>query len=113
MATNAQMAALLRSTADGLLEPVATVTGLPAPVVQAFVEGSTTGAVKAGKAKGRKGKVSAYNKAFSKAFKRRRDMMTKKNGDWKKNCDSKKCMSKAHQDTRKIMKLAIVGGRRR
>ena len=50
MATNAQMAALLRSIADGLLEPVATVTGLPAPVVQAFVEGSTTGAIKSGKA---------------------------------------------------------------
>ena len=91
----------------------AAVTGIPAPLVGAFVEGATVGSVGAGKAKGRKGKVSAYNKAFSKAFKRRRDMMTKKNGDWKKNCDSKKCMSKAHQDTRKIMKLAIVGGRRR
>ena len=104
MATNAQMAALLRSIADGLLEPVATVTGLPAPVVQAFVEGSTTGAVKAGKAKGRKGKVSAYNKAFAKAFKRQKAKMTKKNGDFKKGCNSSKCMSAAHKETKKGMK---------
>ena len=104
MATNAQMAALLRSIADGLLEPVATVTGLPAPVVQAFVEGSTTGSVKAGKAKGKKGKVSAYNKAFAKAFKRQKAKMTKKNGDWKKGCNSSKCMSAAHKETKKGMK---------
>ena len=104
MATNAQMAALLRSIADGLLEPVATATGLPAPVVQAFVEGSTTGAVKAGKAKGRKGKVSAYNKAFAKAFKRQKAKMTKKNGDWKKGCNSSKCMKAAHTTTKKEMK---------
>ncbi|GAI91557.1 unnamed protein product, partial [marine sediment metagenome] len=51
MASSAQMAAILRSIADGLLEPVATATGIPAPLVQAFVEGSTTGSVKAGKAK--------------------------------------------------------------
>ena len=104
MATNAQMAALLRSIADGLLEPVATVTGLPAPVVQAFVEGSTTGAVKAAKAKGRKGKVSAYNKAFAKAFKRQKAKMTKKNGDFKKGCNSSKCMSAAHKETKRMMK---------
>ena len=104
MATNAQMAALLRSIADGLLEPVATVTGLPAPVVQAFVEGSTTGSVKAGKAKGRKGKVSTYNKAFAKSFKRQKAKMTKKNGDWKKGCNSSKCMSAAHKETKKGMK---------
>jgi len=104
MATNAQMAALLRSIADGLLEPVATVTGLPAPVVQAFVEGSTTGAIKSGKAKGRKGKVSAYNKAFAKAFKRQKAKMTKKNGDFKKGCNSSKCMSAAHKETKRMMK---------
>jgi hypothetical protein len=104
MATNAQMAALLRSIADGLLEPVATVTGLPAPVVQAFVEGSTTGTVKAAKAKGRKGKVSAYNKAFAKAFKRQKAKMTKKNGDFKKGCNSSKCMSAAHKETKRMMK---------
>ena len=104
MATNAQMAALLRSIADGLLEPVATVTGLPAPVVQAFVEGSTTGTVKAAKANGRKGKVSAYNKAFAKAFKRQKAKMTKKNGDFKKGCNSSKCMSAAHKETKRMLK---------
>ena len=104
MATNAQMAALLRSIADGLLEPVATVTGLPAPLVQAFVEGSTTGAVKAGKAKGRKGKVSAYNRAFAKSFKRQKAKMTKKNGEFKKGCNSSKCMSAAHKETKRMMK---------
>jgi hypothetical protein len=98
------MAALLRSIADGLLEPVATVTGLPAPVVQAFVEGTTTGAVKAGKAKGKKGKVSAYNRAFAKSFKRQKAKMTKKNGDWKKGCNSSRCMSAAHKETKKEMK---------
>ena len=104
MATNAQMAAMMRAIADALLEPVATVTGVPAPVVQAFVEGSTTGAVKAGKAKGRKGKVSAYNKAFAKAFKRQKAKMTKKNGDFKKGCNSSKCMSAAHKETKRMMK---------
>ena len=104
MASNAQMAAILRSIADGLLEPVATVTGIPTPLVQTFVEGSTTGAVKAGKAKGRKGKVSAYNKAFAKAFKRQKAKMTKKNGDFKKGCNSSKCMSAAHKETKRMMK---------
>jgi len=104
MASNAQMAAILRSIADGLLEPVANATGLPAPLVQGFVEGSTTGAVKAGKAKGRKQKVSAYNKAFAKAFKRQKSKMTKKNGDFKKGCNSSKCMKAAHKETKRMMK---------
>lgn len=104
MASSAQMAAILRSIADGLLEPTATATGIPAPLVQAFVEGSTTGAVKAGKAKGRRKKVSAYNKAFAKAFKRQKAKMTKKNGDYKKGCNSSKCMKAAHKETKKEMK---------
>jgi len=104
MATNAQMAAMMRAIADALLEPVATVTGLPAPVVQTFVEGSTTGSVKAGKAKGRKKKVSAYNKAFAQAFKRQKAKMTKKNGDFKKGCNSSKCMTAAHKETKRMMK---------
>jgi hypothetical protein len=111
--TDQQFAFFLRSMADQLLMYPAAVTGIPAPLVGTFVEGATVGSVNAGKAKGRKGKVSAYNKAFAKAFTRRRDMMTKKNGDWKKNCNSAKCMSKAHQDTRKIMKSAVAGGRQR
>jgi len=104
MATNAQMAAILRSIADGLLEPVSTVTGIPAPIVQGFVEGSSTGAVAAGKAKGRKRKVSAYNRAFAKAFKRQKAKMTKKNGDWKKGCNGSKCMKAAHKETRRLLR---------
>lgn len=104
MATNQQMAAMMRAIADALLEPVATASGIPAPLVQTFVEGSTTGAVKAGKAKGRKGKVSAYNKAFATAFKRHKSKMTKKNGDWKKGCNSSKCMKAAHATTKKGLK---------
>ena len=79
MATNAQMAALLRSIADGLLEPVATLTGLPTPLVQSFVEGTTTGSVKAGKTKGRKGKrpASAWNKHLMVVF---REMKQKDSG---------------------------------
>jgi len=104
MATSAQMAAILRSIADGLLEPVAGATGIPAPIVQTFVEGSTTGAVAAGKAKGKRRKVSAYNRAFAKSFKRQKAKMTKKNGDWKKNCNASKCMSAAHKETRRALR---------
>ena len=104
MATNAQMAAMMRAIADALLEPTAAATGLPAEAVQAFVEGTTTGSVKAGKAKGRKRKVSAYNKAFAKAFKRQKAKMTKKNGDFKKGCNSSKCMKAAHKETKRMMK---------
>lgn len=105
MASSAQMAAILRSIADGLLEPVATATTIPAPIVQAFVEGTTTGAVAAGKTKGsRRRKVSAYNRAFSKAFKRQKAKMTKKNGDFKKGCNSSKCMKAAHKETKRLMK---------
>ncbi len=104
MASNAQMAALMRAIADTLLEAPAAATGLPVEAVQAFVEGTTTGAVAAGKAKGRRRKVSAYNRAFSKAFKRQKAKMTKKNGDWKKGCNSSKCMSAAHKETKRSMK---------
>mgnify|MGYP003634108388 CR=1 FL=1 len=106
--TDQQFAFFLRSMADQLLMYPAAVTGIPAPLVGTFVEGAAVGSVKAGKAKGRKGKVSAYNKAFAKAFKRRRDSMTKKNGDWKKGCNSAKCMKQSHIDARKLM----AGGKR-
>ena len=104
LASSAQMAAILRSIADGLLEPVAGATGLPPAAVQAFVEGSTTGAVQAGKTRGKRRKVSAYNRAFAKAFKRQKAKMTKKNGDWKKGCNSSKCMKRAHQETKRSLK---------
>jgi len=104
MASSAQMAAILRSIADGLLEPVSSVTGIPAPIVQTFVEGSTTGAVAAGKTKGKRRKVSAYNRAFAKSFKRQKAKMTKKNGDWKKGCNSSKCMKAAHKETKRSLR---------
>ena len=105
MATSAQMAAILRSIADGLLEPVAGATGIPVEAIQTFVEGSSTGAIAAGKTKGtRRRKVSAYNRAFAKAFKRQKAKMTKKNGDWKKGCNSSKCMKAAHKETRRQLK---------
>ncbi len=78
------MALRLRALADALLVPVANLTGLPPEAVQGFVEGTTTGAVAAGKAKkGRK--ASAYSKAYSRAFKRVAPKDRKKNGDWKKD----------------------------
>ena len=79
-----RMALRLRALADALLVPVAKLTGLPEEAVQGFVEGTTTGAVNAGKAKkGRK--ASAYSKAYARAFKRVAPSYKKKNGDWKKN----------------------------
>jgi len=105
MATNAQMARLLYALGDTLLEGTARSAGVPAPVLQGFVEGVAVGTADMVKKK-KKGKraVSAYNKAFGKAFKRQKAKMTKKNGDWKKGCDSAKCMKKAHAETRRLLK---------
>lgn len=105
MATNAQMARLLYALGDTLLEGPAKASGVPAPVLQGFVEGVATGTADmvTKKKKGRKA-VSAYNRAFSKAFKRQKAKMTKKNGDFKKGCNSSKCMIAAHKETRKMMK---------
>jgi hypothetical protein len=105
VATNAQMARLLYALGDTLLEGTAAVSRIPAPALQTFVEGVAVGTsdmVKK-KKKGRRA-VSAYNRAFAKAFKRQKAKMTKKNGDWKKNCNSSKCMKAAHKDTRRSMK---------
>jgi hypothetical protein len=98
------MAAILRSIADGLLEPVAGATGLPPGLVQTFVEGTTTGAVKSAKTRGKRRKVSAYNRAFAKAFKRQKAKMTKKNGDYKKGCNASKCMKAAHKETKRALR---------
>ena len=105
MATNAQMARLLYALGDTLLEGTAKAAGVPAPVLQGFVEGVAVGTADTvkGKKKGKRS-ISAYNKAFGKAFKRQKAKMTKKNGDWKKGCNSSKCMSAAHKETRKGMK---------
>ena len=114
--TEQQFAFFLRSMADQLLMYPAALTGIPAPIVQTLVEGATVGSVGAGKAKTRKGKVSAYNKAFANAYKRRKATMTRKNGDWKKGCNGSKCMKQSHVDARKFMaggtKGNLRGGKR-
>ena len=80
-------------------------TAMLSPALIPFTEGIAVGTADMvkGKKKGRKA-VSAYNKAFGKAFKRHKDKMTKKNGDWKKGCTSSKCMKAAHKEVRKAMK---------
>jgi len=105
MASNAQMARLLYALGDTLLEGTAQISRIPAPALQAFVEGTAVGTADMvkGKKKGRRA-VSAYNRAFGKAFKRQKAKMTKKNGDWKKGCTSAKCMKAAHADARRAMK---------
>lgn len=78
------MANQMRALADALLVPVASLTGLPAPVVQGFVEGTTTGAVAAGRAP-KKRKASAYNRKYKAAFKRVAPKYKLKNGNWRKD----------------------------
>jgi len=104
MATNEQMSRLLYALADTLLIR-SPHTGPLSPAVIPLVEGIALGTADMVKNK-KKGKkaVSAYNKAFGKAFKRQKDKMTKKNGAWKKNCSSKKCMIAAHKETKKLLK---------
>lgn len=104
MATNEQMSRLLYALADTLLIR-SPHTGPLSPAVIPLVEGIATGTADMVKNK-KKGKkaVSAYNKAFGKAFKRQKDKMTKKNGMWKKGCNSKKCMIAAHKETKKLLR---------
>lgn len=91
-----RLALRLRAIADALLVPVASVTGLPPEVVQGFVEGTSTGAVAAGKAP-KKRKVSAYNRAYKAAFKRTAKKYKKKNGEWMKD-GFKKAVKAAHKE---------------
>lgn len=94
-----RMAMRLRAMADALLVPVATLTGLPPEAVSAFVEGTTTGAVAAGKAK--KGKRrSAYTRRYKAAFKRNALRYKKKNGEWKKD-GFKKTVKAANKEAKK------------
>ena len=96
------LAARLRAAADALLVPTASLTGLPPELVQGFVEGTTTGAVAAGKAKkGRK--TTAYGRKYSQAFKRVSKQYKKKNGDWKKD-GFKRAVRAAHK---------MAGGKKR
>ena len=85
----------MRALADALLIPVAGVTGLPAPAVQAFVEGTTTGAVAAARAP-KKRKASAYNRRYKAAFKRVSKKYKLKNGKWSKN-GFKRAVKEAHR----------------
>ena len=105
MATNEQMSRLLYALADTLLERPAAAAGVPAPVLQGFVEGTAVGTADMVKKK-KKGRraVSAYNKAFGKAYKRQKQKMTKKSGGWKKGCSPAKCMSAAHKETRRQLR---------
>jgi hypothetical protein len=88
-----------------MLMGVGARAGINPQALQMGVETVAVGTADVVKKK-KKGKraVSAYNKAFGKAYKRQRDKMTKKNGSWKKNCNSVKCMAMAHKDTKRMMK---------
>jgi hypothetical protein len=89
------MAAQMRALADALLVPVASATGLPPALVQGFVEGTTTGAVAAGKAP-RSRKVSAYTRKYKAAFKRVSGKYKLKNGKWKAG-GFKRAVKEAHR----------------
>lgn len=92
-------AAQLRAIADEVLMPLSGMTRIPAPIIQGFVEGTTTGAVAAAKApKGRK--VSAYAKAYGRAYKRiaKKNMTAK--GVLRKGWNHKKIVKAAHKATR-------------
>lgn len=98
------LAARLRAIADGLLVPVSTLTGLPPSLVQGFVEGTTTGAVAAGKTKGgKKKKASAYARKYKAAFKRVAPKYKLKSGKWKAN-GFRRAVKEAHK---------IAGGKKR
>lgn len=96
------LASQIRGLADSMLIPVARATGLPPGVVQGFVEGTTVGAVEAARAP-KKRKVSAYNRAYKKAFKRIAPRYKLKNGKWKKG-GFKQAVKAAHK---------IAGGKKR
>ena len=96
------LAARLRAAADALLVPTATLTGLPPELVQGFVEGTTTGAVAAGKAPKKK-RASAYARKYKAAFKRVAPKYKLKNGKWKSN-GFKRAVKEAHR---------IAGGKKR
>lgn len=89
------LASQIRGLADSMLLPVATATRLPPQVVQGFVEGTTTGAVAAGKAR-RGRKATAYTREYKRAFKRVASNYKLKNGKWKKD-GFKKAVKAAHK----------------
>lgn len=104
MDDNERTAAILRAVADALLTPVAKVTGLPPSAVQGFVEGASVGSFNAGRAKGRKRKVSAYQRAFGNAYRRLREKHSKKNGELRSGFDHQRLMQMAHREARRMTK---------
>lgn len=97
---NELAAATIRGIADTILMPVNTLARLPPGTTQAFVDGTTTGSVKAAKAKGVKRKASAYSKEYKRAFKRVSKQYRKKDGSWKKD-GFKRAVKQAHKSLRK------------
>lgn len=95
------LASQIRGLADAMLVPVARATGLPPELIQGFVEGTTTGAVAAGKAKSRK--RSAYVRKYKQAFSRVSKKYKKKDGKWKTN-GFKAAVKEAHR---------IAGGKKK
>lgn len=96
------LASQIRGLADAMLIPVNAMTRLPPGTTQAFVEGTTTGAVAAAKApKGRKS--TAYGRKYKAAFKRQASKYKKQNGQWKKD-GFKRAVKEAHR---------IAGGKKR
>lgn len=95
------LAAQMRGLADAILVPVNAMTRLPPGTTQAFVEGTTTGAVSAAKASSKGGrKSSAYARAYKKAFKRQAMKYKKQNGQWKKD-GFKRAVRAAHKEAKK------------
>jgi len=92
------LAAQMRGLADAILVPVNQLTGLPPGTTQAFVEGTTTGAVEAARKPSRK--KTAYARAYKKAFKRQAMKYKKQNGQWKKD-GFKRAVRAAHKEAKK------------
>ena len=100
---NQLIASQMRGLADTMLITINAMTRLPPGTTQAFVEGTTTGAVAAAKPKRRSAKARAYSNAYKKAFKRQAAKYKKTNGQWKKD-GFKKAVKEAHK---------IAGGKKR
>lgn len=95
---NALLASQMRGLADAILMPVNALTRLPPGTTQAFVEGTTTGAVEAAKNPSRK--RSAYSRRYKAAFKRQAMKYKKQNGQWKKD-GFKRAVKAAHKELKK------------
>ena len=94
------LAAQMRGLADAILVPTNALTRLPPGTTQAIVEGTTTGAVDAAKAVGRRRKASAYSRRYKAAFKRQAMKYKKQNGQWKKD-GFKRAVRAAHKEAKR------------